>query len=339
MIGDEGRAMRCKNCGHEWFQTLNGEEELKAHAAPDDDVSDDLQDDAGEDNGQTDAPDDIDFDEDLDLGAFDPDAIPEQPDDDDDLENFYTADDDDAADQSDQGEENADDSDLPIDDDSAELDAEDPASPQEDTPSGEAAADDDAADAQDKPKKGAREKSGGTLFGAEPEEVTAHVFMASYGGAAVIFVAVLILLMAVNRPVMHVFPGAASFYGLFGVQPPLEGEQLIISQLEAVTETNNDNVRVLNVRGEILNLGQEDSAVPAMQISSSKDGQEALAWVDVTKQDTIAPDETVRFQMQHANPPADLSDLTVTFIPIGGEKALGRTVGVEEHTQSVHSAD
>ena len=334
MIGEEGRAMRCKNCGHEWFQTLNGEEELKAHAAPDDDMSDDLQD-AGEDTGQTDSSDDIDFDEDLDLGAFDPDAIPEQPDDDDDLENFYTADDDDAADQ---GEENADDSDMSIDDDSAELDAEDKASSQEDAPSEQVAADDDVADAQEKPKKGESEKSG-ALFGEEPEEITTHVFMASYGGAAVIFVAVLVLLMAVNRPVMHVFPGAASFYGLFGVQPPLEGEQLIISQLEAVTETNNDNVRVLSVQGEILNLGQADSVVPAMQISSSKDGQEALAWVEMTEKDTIAPDETVRFQVQHANPPADLDDLTVTFIPVGGEKALGRTVGVEDHTPGAHSAD
>ncbi len=145
-------------------------------------------------------------------------------------------------------------------------------------------------------------------------------------GAATGWLAFLLVLVLVlgggwagrNR-LVELWPPAASVYAALGV--PIDTPARLGLALKDLKSSTSDEggVVVLRVSGEITNITGEPHTVPKMRIAlRNAKGQEIYHWLYTANPDEIPPHGTLTFSSRLSGPPADASDLLITFVGPAG---------------------
>lgn len=116
------------------------------------------------------------------------------------------------------------------------------------------------------------------------------------------------------------WPPAASIYAALGV--PVDSPARLGLALEHLKSSTSEEggVTVLLVSGEIANITGEPHDVPKMRIAlRNAKGQEIYHWLYTAAPDRIPPHGMLKFSSRLSGPPADASDLLITFVGASGK--------------------
>jgi len=278
--------MRCKSCGHEWHQTLEGAQDIErkddssaADSGVDDALADkkaaETQDQESSEAAESKAADD---------SGVDPDSGVEA---DENLDNFFES--------------------------------------EEDASETEDVEEDSETETETEPEPGAEkvDEDAEKHADSDSEKNPKFVYAASIGPAAAAGVVFLILAIIVSGPFMKFFPGSASFYSFFGIKADLAGEQIIFENVSALTRTNDENRRVLEVNGRLLNLGSDTTEVPAVEIDvETPEG--IVKWIYEYEDApvTLEPQMMHSFTATFVDPPEGIEEAVLKLVPLGAERTL-----------------
>lgn len=136
------------------------------------------------------------------------------------------------------------------------------------------------------------------------------------GGAATaaVFVVLFSVMALFHAPIVRAWAPADLLFSSIGLSTPIPGEGLIFNQVTAHAKADADGQYVLTVSGNIINLHNEDIAVPGVYAALEKSGDDMGAnfMIPVDKT-TIGPEGKISFTATYENPPKDATDLKITF--------------------------
>lgn len=133
------------------------------------------------------------------------------------------------------------------------------------------------------------------------------------------FAAVLVLVLGGGwfgrNQLVALWPPVAQLYLVLGL--PVQtavGQGLSIGHLTSLTDTEG-GVTVLVVRGEVANSAAVPRALPKMRIAlRDAKGQEVYHWVYAPEPTEVPAHGSVKFTSRLSGPPAEASDLQITFV-------------------------
>lgn len=134
-------------------------------------------------------------------------------------------------------------------------------------------------------------------------------------------VATIVLLGAYfgRHGIVNAWPPAVHLYRAVGIEVArpnrfgLELRNLIhLATLQETTPT-------LKVKGEIINVADDERPVPPVRIALlGKADEELHAWTVKAKRERLEPGASTTFEAQLPDPPGGIVNMSVTFEPIGG---------------------
>jgi hypothetical protein len=130
--------------------------------------------------------------------------------------------------------------------------------------------------------------------------------------AGVGLVVVLSLLFIFRQPLVGAWPPLARLYGVVGIEtalpPGLEFRNLRYER------TGEGVQAVLQVTGEVVNLGNEPLGVPPVRVALLDGAQHELSQeMTAATALELVPGATATFDLRMLNPPADAVQVAVTF--------------------------
>jgi hypothetical protein len=127
--------------------------------------------------------------------------------------------------------------------------------------------------------------------------------------------AVAMALIEYRRSIMEAWPPTATLYSLFGFDVNVRGlEFRDVSFVMNEADIQRNKPRELVIRGEIVNLTEEEQVVPMVRIGLRDARQEEIYhWTFKAKAERIAPGASLPFLTQLMNPPTEAMDFEVRF--------------------------
>jgi hypothetical protein len=128
--------------------------------------------------------------------------------------------------------------------------------------------------------------------------------------------------IAARAHIVSIAPATAAAYALAGMPVNLRG--LSIAEVHAVTQSESPGE--LLVTGEIANLRDRETPVPALRLAlRGEDGRELYVWTARGPKPHLKPRERVAFRARLAAPPAGVRDMVVKFAEPGNKGAFTET--------------
>lgn len=144
--------------------------------------------------------------------------------------------------------------------------------------------------------------------------------LVSVGAAGGVFIAVFLLLVILRGPILSLWPQSGVFYSVIGMEPPLEGKDLILDKMQAKATDDGQGGLSLAIDGRIVNLGTDDSAVPKIQaMIKDESGANIGGWTfdgDDNGAAMQAGDEK-NFHSSYADLPDGAKEVAVRFVMDG----------------------
>lgn len=128
-----------------------------------------------------------------------------------------------------------------------------------------------------------------------PPTLLKHPIAVAAGCAALIFVAILGLLVLVKKPVVKMIPAMNGLYSLLGAPVPLEGRAIVFNNLKV-----EKNRQELHITGDLVNLSTHESPVlPMMAAQMDKDKHVLKQWLITPPVDHLAGGEITAFESKY----------------------------------------
>lgn len=124
-------------------------------------------------------------------------------------------------------------------------------------------------------------------------------------------------ILALRAELVALWPPSAMVFERIGLPVPIPGEGLIIGGLQ-VTQTEAGGLPLLSLRGEVANLGDSEKPVPMLKARLRDSNRKTLTeWTFRAEGTRLRPGQVTSFTDEIARPPAEASDLLVTFAEEG----------------------
>lgn len=120
--------------------------------------------------------------------------------------------------------------------------------------------------------------------------------------------------VAAKSTVVSVFPPSAAVFAVLGVPVNLRG--LRLEEVRSAVSAG-DGPPTLTLDGRIANVRPGPTSVPSLRIAvRDRDGRELFHWTAPAPKAELAAGETVLFHSRLAAPPADGTDLAISFADV-----------------------
>ena len=124
--------------------------------------------------------------------------------------------------------------------------------------------------------------------------------------------------IAARAAIVSLAPATAAAYALAGMPVNLRG--LSIGAVQATARRDPQGQGELVVTGEIANLRDRETPVPALRLAlRAQDGRELYAWTERGPRTSLAARERAAFRARLAAPPAGVRDVLVKFAATGNK--------------------
>lgn len=119
------------------------------------------------------------------------------------------------------------------------------------------------------------------------------------------------LLALFPETVVRAAPAAARLYERAGIKVNIYGLEISNVQQEHVLA---NGVRLLSIKGEIVNISQSDRKIPALRFAlRGKDAVETYAWTVESTVRPLRPGESTTFTTRVASPPETSANVEIRF--------------------------
>lgn len=140
----------------------------------------------------------------------------------------------------------------------------------------------------------------------------------SYGGAALIFLAVLTAFVVLKPVVMRVWPPAAIIYEMIGLPVNLPGEGVTFDRVSAKM---TDEKTVL-IEGQIINLTLKKQFLPPIEATLEIGGAPVARWIIAPPAPAIGPEAVLPFKARYEGDPQKAERLKLQFSLKPGAKSV-----------------
>lgn len=141
----------------------------------------------------------------------------------------------------------------------------------------------------------------GTVLGAGTAALVAALFFGA--------------LVLLHTPVVKLWPATIVFYDLVGIETPIEGEGLNFASVRAESGLNEEGVKILRVRGELINLKNETVHLPPVKASLLLEGGTvADSWLVDMPQEMIDPQGSVTFMTTYPEVSKDIKEAKLELL-------------------------
>lgn len=128
-----------------------------------------------------------------------------------------------------------------------------------------------------------------------PPTLLKHPVAVAAGCAALIFVAILGVLVLVKKPVVKMIPAMNGLYSLLGAPVPLEGRNIVFNNLKV-----EKNGPTLHITGDLVNLsGNESPVLPMMAVQMDEHKNIIKQWLITPPVDRLAGGEITAFESEY----------------------------------------
>ena len=129
------------------------------------------------------------------------------------------------------------------------------------------------------------------VVGAAPPP-SMRAVMAGYGAAGGVFIALLLLFILLQGPIVRSWPPAQAVYALLGRSSIIAGEGLEFDRMEAYEDGHD-----LVVSGQIINMTKEGRNVPLIEVALTSQYDEKMGlWYIEPPKTHVGPEETIAFE-------------------------------------------
>jgi len=124
-----------------------------------------------------------------------------------------------------------------------------------------------------------------------------------------------------RNAIVGVAPATAAVYADLGMPVNLRG--LGIDRVRATAEQQSEESRELLVTGEIVNLRDNETAVPDLRLAlRAENGRELYVWTARGPKNRLGPHERAAFRSRLAAPPPGVRDVLVKFAAPGDKASF-----------------
>lgn len=128
--------------------------------------------------------------------------------------------------------------------------------------------------------------------------------------AGLSFVLILIVLLALNKPITGAFPSTAGFFKTFGISMKIPGEGLVFDKVQASTEGGH-----IILNGTIINLTSDEKKMPHIDaVIRDSHGEELEVWSIAPPVKTIEKEGVQPFSAQIAPEHEGGEDIHLRFV-------------------------
>lgn len=157
--------------------------------------------------------------------------------------------------------------------------------------------------------------------------------------AAGVFALVVGTLIGMKGTIIKAMPSAIAFYESYGMRTPVPGADLIFDQLQAVATRDQEGVNNLKITGKIMNISEEDSALPPILVAlRSEEEKTTESWVVYPKEKGVPGAGAIEFDSAYPGLADESASVNVSFFV--GKKALqlpSKSSDLKEETEhSLH---
>lgn len=136
-----------------------------------------------------------------------------------------------------------------------------------------------------------------------------------YASAAIVFAAILGLLLVLHKPIVKTFPVTMAFYDLIGMESRIGGASLLFENIRAYVHIAEGAAPGLKVAGIILNLDRQETDLPPVQVSLITAGGEVVdSWLVNLPAGKIEGNGEMSFDSSYPNISRDVREVNVRFL-------------------------
>ncbi len=138
----------------------------------------------------------------------------------------------------------------------------------------------------------------------------------SYGAAAVVFVLIFVVLMALKGPLTKTFPVMVGYYEIIGKTVRLNGEGLVFEKIDAKFLSSVAGESTVSIDGTILNLTSEDEMVPSVNAAFvDESGAVVGSFNFMTGHDFVPENRDITFSIEHDGVSDKAKEVKLQLIP------------------------